>query len=343
MIPKAFAVGSALAGTLLLAATIRSAPPHTISVGGFLSDAAGTPLEGVYTFRVDFYGPTGDTGIGTADTSATLTAGAFNLPVPVSEKVLNEPELRYRIWADVDRNGLTESDRFPDVFKLTAVPRAYRAMEQATLLKAKATQPGTGIRLTREEVQEPITTSLTAAEVPVNGLRFNTMSVNVNYSAMLEYHRYPGLAESHYDFGVYNAAGDLVVRSPLFQIGTKGHSGLLQVVTPTIELPAGPAYLAASSNLVEYIEGAGFGTTVDMGSATSAVDSYYIKSSISPAAPDGVLPEHISDIAHSASLVGPAIDFQYLPEAENLPPGAYRRSDQETPYQWILPTTKSFF
>lgn len=335
---NAFVALAAISGSLLLAGNLAGAPVRTVSVGGSLSDADGHPLEGAYAFRVEFFGPD-SAALDTVDTSATLVAGTFNLPVAVSDAVLDQEEVSYRLWADVDRDGLTASDRFPDLFKLTAVPRSLRTEPGGTFrgLNGGLTTQVYGLAPTSTPF-----VALSTLELPPGGVKFNTLTfrASTNIPGV-----YQALNETNYQVGCYNAKGDLVARADMaLNLPQSTTTVYVQVAVPEAYLPGGTNYSAITSNVKNNPNGLSYYVRYLAG-PTVSVDPFVQRRVGAITVPNAELPGHIDDITarDTTTQAGPAVTLQYLEEAENLPPGAYRRSDQETQYQWILPSEKSFF
>lgn len=306
---------------LAAAALWATEAPRTITIGGFLADEAGAPLEGAYAFRVDLYASTGDTALETADTTATLTAGTFNLVVPASDSVLAQEEIRYRLWADVDRDGLTETDRFPDVFKLAPVARAHRSEPEVLLRPVGVEKRGMpGAKVT-----------IAAMTFPANGVRFNTLSVSDAYAGPDGPH-----SDSSFQMGVYNSAGDLVVKSPALFLpaGSPNHEGVFQAVVPEQVLPGGLYYLGATTSLyaglVQTIAFRATGPSFPEGARTLLSN------------PNVNLPAHIDNIASHTADIAPAVTLEYLESARTVPWGSYRWSDQADPSVWT-PTSETFY
>ena len=107
---------AAVATVALLTAGAWAQPPATVNLHGFLSDAAGVPLEGQRVYQVRFF----DSEIGGAQLGGDLggqtevIGGYFNLPVALPDAALSSGSVWYELAIDTDTPQ--DGDALDDVF-----------------------------------------------------------------------------------------------------------------------------------------------------------------------------------------------------------------------------------
>ena len=161
--------------------------PTEIGVSGRLLDSNGNPIH--YTIhdpmagtveqhvtlpsRIDFWdSTTAATPFASLLTVTSAFNGYFNMGFVPPISVITKDVIWYSVAIDVDRNGLTSSDNFPERIQITSMPYALSAKPQNAFVTFQgiANYQYAGF-------QDPKFLHVTPFETPPGGVEFNQMNI----------------------------------------------------------------------------------------------------------------------------------------------------------------------
>lgn len=243
-----------LLGCLLLMGSALSswAIPANIHISGRLLDKNGMPVyywePGVWgsqqatvslPAKVKFY----DSATTTSPfivVSATASAydAFFNISLALPEAAVVKSSLWYTLSIDVDRNGLTSADDFPDRFEIGSVPFALSAKPQLAFT-THGGWTGWNDNFSTLDGTYPTHKMMVAPfETPAGGVEFNQMNFFLNQ----------GYAGYSFSFGIYDKDGKQVVSSGLIDIkGADIVKSFLQVKHQKVKLQPSTIYYTAAA------------------------------------------------------------------------------------------------
>lgn len=138
--------------------------------------------------------------------------GIFEFQIEITDEMLDAESLFYEIALDLDQNGLSEDDFFPDRFELNAVPYAARARSAKFFSTLGGRTAGANVihfGFTGKMVVCPFL-------APAGGVRFSRMLVLANSTSYAD--------PQKFSFGIYDRHKKLVYYS-----GLQDPTGLVSV------------------------------------------------------------------------------------------------------------------
>lgn len=243
---------------LLLGGAAAWAIPAQMNISGRLLDNNGAPVyytaQGTYgpyqievslPAKIRFYdSATTTTAFHTMAATARAFDAYFNISFNLPEAAVVKDSLWYVLSIDVDRNGLTSADDFPDRFEIGSVPFALSAKPQTAFTTHGGwTYAGGGFSANIFATNPQDKMMAVPFETPPGGVEFNQMNVILN----------EGWGGSAFSFGIYDKNGKLVVSSGRITIPGASNDTLrdafLQVRCNKIKLqPSTIYYTGLSTN-----------------------------------------------------------------------------------------------
>ena len=225
-------------------ADLAWAIPPNMTVTGRLLDKNGNPIH-YYTYdpiwgkseysvilhsRIQFYdSKTAASPFAALATSTTCNLGYFQMGLRPPISVITKDSVWYAVSIDVDQNGLTSSDDFPDRVEMGSVPYALSAKPQNSFTTCF------GVVTYRPfDDQTGGSMMVVPFETPPGGIEFNQM--NTIFQSVVE--------NTSLSFGIYDEQGKRVAYSGVIHSpATVSLAGVyLQVAHPTVKLEPSKIY-----------------------------------------------------------------------------------------------------
>jgi hypothetical protein len=216
--------------------------PATINVSGRLLDQNGSP---VYYWRQDpdvrvqitvslpaqvklYDSATIPTPFITVNTTAIAYDAFFNISFNLPDAAVVKNSLWYSLAIDVDQNGLTAADNFPDRFEIGSVPFALSAKPVHSYTTFGGNKGGG-----KSDIQPANLMNVCPFETPQGGVEFNRMNVLLP----------SGQVGGAFEFGIFDHQGQRIISSGLITIqGANLKDAFLEIQHLTIILQPSTIY-----------------------------------------------------------------------------------------------------